>query len=123
MKPNQNVSGATVTFTDRITELSGVLTDGRGAPAPEFTVIVFPEDQGLWQSTGRRIQTARPATDGQFTFRALPPGAYRVATVMDPEPGSWTDPAYLQELSGVSLRVSLSPGEKKVQNIRLAGQE
>jgi protocatechuate 3,4-dioxygenase beta subunit len=120
--PGSNLTGAIVTMTDRQSEISGVITDGRGQPVPDYTLIIFPADSRYWTPMARRIQTARPGTDGHFTFRSLPPGDYRIATVLDPEPGSWTDPSYLSELEGVSLRVSISEGEKKVQNIRLAGQ-
>lgn len=121
VKPNQNVSGAVVTFSDQQAELSGTLTDSRGQPAPDYTVIAFPADQRYWVPQSRRIQSTRPATDGRFTFRNLPPGEYRLTPVVDPEPGSWFDPAVLQQLDSASVRVLLAEGEKKVQNIRLAG--
>lgn len=117
------ITGAVVTFTDRQTEITGVIADGRGEPVSDYTLIVFPADPRYWSATARRIQSARPGTDGRFTFRNLPPGDYRIATVLDPEPGSWTDAEYLRELEAVSLRVTLTPGEKKVQNIRLSGPQ
>ncbi len=120
VRPGQSLTGALVTFTDRQTEVSGAMTDGRGQPVPDYTLIIFPSDPSFWTPGARRIQSTRPGTDGRFIFRNLPPGEYRVATVLDPEPGSWTDPGYLRELEAVSLRVTLTPGEKKVQNIRLA---
>jgi hypothetical protein len=69
----------------------------------------------------RRIRTARPATDGRFSFSNVPPGDYKIAPVVDAEPGSWFDPAFLQELDQSALRVSIAEGENKVQNVRLAG--
>ena len=123
VKPNQSITGATITFTDRQTELSGTLLDGKGEPATDYTLVVFPADQRFWIPGSRRTQTARPATDGRFTLRNLPAGDYRIATVIDPEPGSWTDPGYLQQLEGMSMRVTLAAGEKKVQNIRLSGAQ
>lgn len=119
VKPNQNVGNAIVTFSDRMTELSGTLTDSRGAPATDYTIIVFPADQAYWTASSRRLATARPATDGRFTMRTLPPGDYRLATVVDPEPGAWTDPAYLEQLEPVSMSLKLMPGEKKIQNVRV----
>ena len=62
----------------------------------------------------------RPATDGRFTFRNVAPGDYRIAPVFDPEPGSWFDPAFLQQLDATALRVQIGEGEKKVQNLRIA---
>jgi hypothetical protein len=122
VKPNQNVSNATITFGDQATELSGTLTDGTGAAATDYTIIVFSADHEYWTPIGRRLSTARPATDGRFTFRSLPPGDYRLATVIDPEPGAWTDPEYLRQLEAVSMSVKLAPGEKKVQNVKLSVQ-
>jgi hypothetical protein len=121
VKPNQNISNALITFTDRQAELSGTLTDSRGQPAPDYTLIAFPTDQRFWTPQSRRIQSTRPATDGRFMFRTLPPGDYRLTPVVDPEPGSWYDPAFLQQLESSALRVSIAEGEKKVQDIRISG--
>jgi hypothetical protein len=123
IRPGQGLTGATITLTDRQTEISGAITTAMGEPAPDYTLIIFPSDRRYWTPGARRMQSARPGTDGQFAFRNLPPGDYRIATVVDPEPGSWTDPGYLAELEAVSLRVSLGPGEKKVQNIRVSGAQ
>jgi uncharacterized protein (DUF2141 family) len=122
VKGNQNLSGAVVTFTDRQTELTGVMTDARNQPAPGYTLIAFAADSRYWTGNSRRVQTTRPATDGRFTFRNLPPGEYRLAPVFDVEPGATSDPAFLQQLEGSALRVTLQPGEKKTQDIRLSGQ-
>lgn len=123
IKPGPGLTGAMITLTDRQTEITGAITTAMGEPAPDYTLIIFPADRRYWTPGARRMQSARPGTDGQFAFRNLPPGDYRIATVVDPEPGSWTDPGYLAELEAVSLRVSLGPGEKKVQNIRVAGSQ
>jgi hypothetical protein len=120
VRPGADLGGTVITMIDQQTEIAGVLSDSRGAPVADYTLIVFPADSQFWTPGTRRIQSTRPATDGRFAFRNLPAGDYRVATVLDPEPGSWTDPGYLSELEHVSLRVSLRRGEQKTQNIRLA---
>lgn len=119
VKGNQNVQGVTITMTDRRTELTGKVTDGQNQPAVDYTIVVFPADQRYWGGGARRIQTARPSTDGTFTFRNLPPGDYRIATPIDLEPGATSDPVVLQQLEGASIRITLQAGETKVQNIRL----
>ena len=48
----------------------------------------------------------------------MPPGEYRLVAVDDVEPGQWFDPAFLKELIGASMPVSLAPGEKRTQDIR-----
>jgi protocatechuate 3,4-dioxygenase beta subunit len=122
VRPNENVTGAVVRFTDRQTELTGTLQDRRGQPTADYTIIVFPADRRYWVGQARRIQSGRPGTDGRFTFSNLPPGDYRITAVPDPEPGIWYDPAFLEELESVSIRVSLADGEMKTQDLRIAGQ-
>lgn len=120
VKGTPAVTGAVITFTDQQTELSGMITDQQGQPAPGFTLIVFSSEERFWTPQSRRIRTTRPATDGRFTVANLPPGDYRLAAVEDIEPGSWFDPEVLKQFDAVSLRVVLSPGEKKVQSVRVA---
>lgn len=121
IKGNQNVAGVTITLSDRRTELTGTVVDDKNQPAVDYTIIIFPADPRYWGAASRRVQTARPGTDGQFTFRGLPPGDYRIATPLDVEPGATSDPAVLQQLETASMRVTLQPGETTVQNIRLGG--
>jgi len=123
VKPNQAVGGITVTFTDKQTEFTGTIVDERNQPAVEYTLVVFPADNKYWTGTAsRRFQTVRPSTDGRFTIRGLPPGDYRIGTVIDLEPGAGSDPAFLQQLEATALRMTLQPGEKKQQDIRMSSR-
>ena len=121
VKGNQNISTAVITFTDQRSELSGALTDSRAQPALGYTLILYPADQRYWTATSRRTRTTRPATDGRFMFSNVPPGDYKIAPVVDVEPGAWMDPAFLQQLDATAMHVRIAEGEKKVQNVRIAG--
>ncbi|HUR19189.1 MAG TPA: carboxypeptidase-like regulatory domain-containing protein [Vicinamibacterales bacterium] len=116
-----NVTDVVITFADKSTELTGTLQDAAGAATSDYSIIVFPSDQQYWQPQSRRIQSVRPGTDGKFTVRNLPPGAYSVVAVTDVEPGEWYDPEFLSQLAGAAMRVTLGAGEKKTQDIRIAG--
>lgn len=123
VKPNQAVGGITVTLTDKQTEFTGTIVDERNQPAVEYTLVVFPADNKYWTGTAsRRFQTVRPSTDGRFTIRGLPPGDYRIGTVIDLEPGASSDPGFLQQLEATALRMTLQPGEKKQQDIRMSSR-
>ena len=122
VKPNQNVSGLAITMTDRQTELTGVMVDIRGQPAVDYTLVIFPADQRFWTGSSRRIQTTRPGTDGRYTVRNLPPGDYKIATLLDIAPGATQDPAFLQQIESATMKITLAPGEKKTQDIRLSTQ-
>jgi hypothetical protein len=115
------VPEATLVFTDKTQELSGTIQDGSGRPAPDFTIIVFPTDNRFWIPQARRIASTRPGTDGRYTLRGLPAGDYRMTAVTDVEPGEWYDPAFLNQLQGASIPISLKDGESKVQDVKLAG--
>jgi hypothetical protein len=119
--PNQSLSNVTLTFTTATQELSGTIQDVAGRPTADFTIIVFPPEQRYWMPQARRIASTRPGTDGRFVFRGLPAGDYRLTAVTDVEPGEWYDPAFLTQLAAVSLPVTIGDGEKKVQDIRVAG--
>lgn len=119
--PNQDVSGGMITFTDRTQSVSGSLQDPSGRPVPDFTIIVFPAEEQYWLPQARRISATRPDTDGRFQFQNLPPGNYRIAAIIDAEPGEWYNPDFLRQLGPGSIAFSLSQGEAKVQDIRLAG--
>jgi hypothetical protein len=119
VKPNQSVSNAVITFTDKQTELTGTVVNDRSQPVVDYSLIIYPADKRFVTAFTRRIQTTRPATDGRFSFRNLPAGEYRLVPVLDPEPGSWLDPAFLDQLDSSATRISLSEGEKKDQTLRV----
>jgi Carboxypeptidase regulatory-like domain len=118
---NADVDGAVLTFTDRVTELSGTLLDVSGRPAPEYFIIVFPTNRTFWTPQSRRVQQVRPGVDGRFVVRNLPAGEYQIGAVTDVEQGEWYDPAFLQELAASTpITITLAEGDRKVQDIRIA---
>ncbi len=119
--PNQNISGVSVVFTDRSQSLSGTIQDATGRPTSDFTIVLFPAQSQYWLPQARRIASARPGTDGRFSFGSIPAGDYRLTAVTDVEPGEWYDPAFLSQLQSVSIPVAVGEGERKVQDIRVAG--
>ena len=107
-----------VTLTTKTTELTGTIQDAAGQPASGVTVIVFPSEERFWTPESRRIQGVRPATDGRYVVRSLPPGDYRLVVVSDVEPGRWFDPSFLRQLGGFTL-VTLGSGGRAVQDFRV----
>ena len=111
----------TVTFTDTPTTLAGVFQDRTGRAAPDYYMLVFPTERGLWMPGSRRIRTTRPATDGAFTFRGLPPGEYFLSALTDLAPGEWNDAALLEQLVPSSAKVTLRDGQTTSQDFRIGG--
>jgi carboxypeptidase family protein len=123
VKGGEELSGGILTFASQSTELTGTLQDQSGKPIADYTIVVFPSDRRFWTPMSRRIQAMRPSTDGRFMFRNLPAGDYRLIAVVDPEPGEWFDPAFLEQLVGATMPLTLGEGEKKVQDVRIARQQ
>jgi hypothetical protein len=119
LHPNQIISDAVVGFTDRAAQVTGSVLNEASVAAPDSTVILFPADPALWLPQARRIQGMRPSADGSYTFRNLPAGTYLVVARDDVEAGEWLDPAVLQRLAPAAVRITLTDGEQKIQDVRV----
>lgn len=115
----QNISGVSLVFTDKLTQINGTVTDQSGTPMPEFTVLAFPEDSTLWRPQSRQIMTARPDQNGKYQLQGLPPGDYFIAAI-DPEvPGEWFEPTFLDAQRRGAAQFSLVEGDVKTQDLRV----
>lgn len=122
VKPGADVSGVEAVLTDRVTEVSGTVVDAQGTPVTDFTVIVLPVDRSLWTlGARRRPAPQRPDTTGRFRMIDLVAGEYYLAVVTEFEPGQHNDTAFLESLLPSAIKFTLSEGERKVQNVKLAG--
>ena len=120
VNPNETLEW-TVTFTDNPTHLNGSFQDLAGRPATDYHILVFSSDRRYWTPGSRRVRTTRPATDGAFSVRGLPPGEYFLAALADLEPGEWNDPTLLERLVRSSANVTLRDGETTTQDFRIGG--
>jgi uncharacterized protein (DUF2141 family) len=111
---------AVLTFSDRRSELTGTLQTSSGGPAPGYFVVVFSQDRMFWAPESRRVKSARPATDGRFTITDLPPGDYLIAALTDVDPDEWQTPAFLDQLVPAAIKVTIAPGARVTQDIRIA---
>lgn len=116
-----DVTGAVVTFTDKHTELSGVLQTAANIPAPDYFIVVVSADRTFWRPGARRVQFARPSTDGRFVLRDLPAGDYVIAAVTDMDASDLADASFMASLVGSGVKVTLGEGETKTQDLKIGG--
>jgi hypothetical protein len=121
VRPNEDVTGIVVTLTDRPSELSGIVTDRAGRPAPGFPILVFSADRRFWTVGSRRVQQARPSSDGRYKLTGLPAGEYYMCALTDLDQNQLYDPSFLESLLPGSFKISIADGEKKTQDLKLAG--
>jgi protocatechuate 3,4-dioxygenase beta subunit len=110
-----------VTFTDRASDLSGVVSAPTGQRSSDFFVVAIPADRVYWTPGSRRIRSTRPGTDGRYVFTGLPAGQYVLSATTDLTGGDLQDPSVLGELAAQAIPVTLGAGEKKIVDLKLGG--
>ena len=109
-RTGNNMTGAVVTLTDRLSEITGSVRDARGQSAADYVLVVFPEDAKLWGAASRFVQTTRPNQNGVFSIKGLPAGRYLAAVVPSLENGLQNDRAVLERLRTGAEGFSLTEG-------------
>jgi hypothetical protein len=94
----QATDSAVATFTDRVSGVSGAVTDATGALVEGVHVVAVPVDRAFWFYGSRRVGAMRSSREGRYSVMNLPPGQYRVAAAPDLEGGEWYDPEVLERL-------------------------
>jgi hypothetical protein len=122
LRAGQKVTGISLVFSDKLSEIDGTITDDQRVPITDLTVLAFPTDPALWRPQSRHIMTSRPDQTGRFQIRGLPPGEYYLATVDPTESGQWFEPAFLDQQRTGAVRITLADGDVKTQDFRIAGR-
>jgi len=117
----QSTDKLDVLLTNRLTQISGEVTDANGRGVSNAAVVAFSTDRERWYLASRFLQYVA-STDGMFTIRGLPAGEYFLAAVprsKDLDGGAWQVPAILSELTAVAGRVSLADEQYLAQNVKI----
>jgi protocatechuate 3,4-dioxygenase beta subunit len=122
---DESLSDVIVVLTNQVTQLSVVVTDARGAPPADCTVLIFSSSRDRWYPGSRFF---RRSPDGRavsnFGFMSLPPGDYYVAAVtgmpvLREGADAWQDPEVLESLTSRATRTTLAEGQKLSLNLRV----
>jgi hypothetical protein len=111
-----DVTGAIVTFTDKVGQVSGTIRTATGTAPDEATVLLFPADYRGWARNGmspRRLASATLTKATAFTLPRLLAGEYLIAAVATLDPNDREDPAFFEALSRVATRLTLGEGEQR----------
>ncbi|MDO8679834.1 MAG: carboxypeptidase-like regulatory domain-containing protein [Acidobacteriota bacterium] len=119
--PGRNIEGLQVVFTQKITDLSGLVTDERGKPVLDASVVIFPANRDKWRAQSRYVRTLRPDTQGRYNIKSLPPGEdYLVIAVQNLESGQGGDPEFLARAKEEAKPFTLNEGETKSVDVKLS---
>jgi hypothetical protein len=118
-RSEEDVTGLEVELTTQASELSGVVTDARSQPVRDYSVVVFARDSGRWTNASRYLGGGRPNQDGVYKVRNLPPGDYYAIALDYVEPGSGTDPEFLERIRNRATEFSLTDGQIRALDLKL----
>ena len=121
-KPGEDVEGFEIVMTTKSQPLSGSVTNDKGEPVKDCTVVVFPEDRQQWAASNDRTRgSARPDQQGQFKFTSLPAGSYLAIAVEYVAEGEWADPEWLARAAKKATPFTLVEGAPKTLDLKLSG--
>jgi hypothetical protein len=120
--PGGDITNVAITLTNAPASLGGTLFDAANRPSSDLSVILFATNRAVWFSGSRRLrQPVRPDSNGRFAFTAIPAGDYYLAALTDFEQYDWFNPAFLEQVAAMAIKVTIAEGEKKVQDLKVAG--
>ena len=118
----QDYDEVVITVTRVSAELTGVVRDQNGRPAPG-AVIVFPADPKGWVDYGLtpdRLLSTRSGSDGTYSFTSLPDGDYLVVALPFAQLDAWRDPGLLAAAAPHATRISLAAGAPKTLDVSMS---
>lgn len=110
----------TIVLTTHTAIVQGTVTDDKGAPATEVSLMMFSDDKTTWH--GNSVRTRRSGVDqiGQFKLQQVLPGTYLIVampreSLMLP----LTDPSTFEQYSKYATPVVVGDGETRTVNLKV----
>jgi protocatechuate 3,4-dioxygenase beta subunit len=120
IKANEEIHALEVELTNKLTTITGLVTNARGDAVKDYTTIVFAQDPARWAGNNTRyVSTGRPDQDGRFKINGLPAGEYYIVALDRVDGGEAGDPEFLERVRTKASRLSLNEGETKTVDLRL----
>jgi hypothetical protein len=122
MKSDEEWAGVQVLLTNRVTSVTGQLTDAKGVTT-DGTMIVFAAEAEKWTDGSRFVRAARPNQAGVARIKGLPPGEYLAVGVDYVEDGAWNDREYLESMRAKATKVTLSEAGPESLSLKVVSPE
>ena len=119
LHPNEDLNGVEVELTTQMASVSGGVSDARGNPVRDYTVLIFPRDRERWEPTSRYLSSARADQDGRFKASYVLPGAYYAIALDYVEQGANSDPEFLDRIKDRATELSIGDTETKSIDLKL----
>jgi hypothetical protein len=118
------IADIAMTVEDHVQTLVGRITDDSGIGIGGSTLVLFSTAEAHWHDRSRRVEAVDTDIEGRFRFGGpgdaiLPAGDYFLAVVTRLLPDEQYDPAFLRSLIPSAIRLSLAPGQRMTQDVKV----
>lgn len=99
-------------------QVSGTVVNKDQKPVLDAMVVLVPQEK--WRRERQQYyRTAKTTLNGQFTFKDVIPGEYRVYAWDDLEYGAWMDPDFVKPVEGRGETASVGEGARLTLQLNL----
>jgi protocatechuate 3,4-dioxygenase beta subunit len=114
-----SLSGIVIRLTDKLTQISGRVNDGRGQLLRDYVIVIQPVEEKEPLIASRLTRTARPDTNGRFETRGMRPGRYIATAIETIEQGRQFSPEFREQLRRGAREFSVREGETVTLDLTL----
>ena len=116
---NEDITGIEVELTNKLTVISGLVTNARGEPVKDYSTIAFSQDREKWKVANRYQGFGRPDQDGRFKISGLPASDYYVIALDKIDPGQAGDPEFLDAIRAKATPITIHDGETRTIDLKI----
>jgi hypothetical protein len=114
----------TLVVTTRASTLEGAVTDDRGQPVNDASVMIFGEDKSSWRNNSLRTRRMGPDITGHFRITGLLPGRYFAIAVPRERLNALNygpvDPSFFEQLAKEATSVTVGADEQRQVDLKVA---
>jgi hypothetical protein len=114
-----SVAGLVIRVTDKMTQVSGHVSDARGQPTRECAVVFQPAEAREPVVASRLMRVVRCDSRGAFRTSGMRPGQYVATAVTSVDQGRQYEPEFQQELRRASQSFTIREGETMTLDLKL----
>src|SRR5207249_720314 len=121
VRAGEDIAGLEIELTNQQSQITGSVTNSRGQPVKDYSVVVFARDREKWTLPQTRyIRAGQPDQDGRFKVTGLPAGEYYAIAFDYVDFGEMNDPEFLDRIKDRATVFTLDDGGTKVLDLKIS---
>ena len=121
VRAGEDIAGLEIELANQQSQITGSVTNSRGQPVKDYSVVVFARDREKWTLPQTRyIRPGQPDQDGRFKVTGLPAGEYYAIALDYVDFGEMNDPEFLDRIKDRATVFTLDDGGTKVLDLRIS---